>query len=294
MFYEYALEPHAVTSWESARYFLDAFSPSKGRFLAEYPRHWVRLLLTGLTCGDMEKKRIANRLEMAKKSRAFYRRSAPYDGERPWIDNARQEHARRAFRAVIACASSSEDYVLEASSLDESNPRWEVAGGRLLSREPSVFVQALELLLMVSSQMVIIDPYFRADQPAKTSLLTALCVSINGRISEVQVHCGSKLSYKLCMGHAERALPHCVPIGMKVSLRAWEQRQGGPRIHNRYLLTDVGGVQFGDSIEEGEPGEHDRVSILEESTRARLWDEFVGPTPAFEALGPPRVFEGRR
>jgi hypothetical protein len=295
MFYEYALEPAAVTSWEAARYFLDAFGPWKGRFLAQYPKDWVRLLLSGLTCKEMEKKRITARLELAKKNRVFYRRlGTTYDGTQAWIDNARQEHARQAFRAIIACAASAEDYVLEASSLDESHARWQVDSGRLLSREPAVFVQALELLLTASSKVVIVDPYFRADQSDKTGPLTAFCNLIRGRINEVQVHFGPKFGYAFCMQHAERALPSSVPAGMKVSLHCWTERAGGPRIHNRYLLTDVGGVQFGDSIEEGDPGQHDRVSILEEVTRARLWDEFVGPTPAFDSGGAPRTFEGRR
>lgn len=295
MFYEYALEPAALSSWEATRYFLDAFGPWKGRFLAEYPKHWVRLLLSGLACKEMEKKRITARLELAKKNRVFYRRSGTaYDGTQTWIENAQQEHARQAFRAIIACAPSVADYVLEASSLDESHARWQVDSGRLLSREPAVFVQALELLLTASSQFVIIDPYFRADQPDKTRPLTAFCTLISGKINEVQVHFADALGYALCMQHAERALPSCVPTGMKVSLHSWKERAGGPRLHNRYLLTDVGGVQFGDSIEHGDRGQQDRVSILEEVSRARLWDEFVGPMPAFDSGGAPRMFNGTR
>jgi hypothetical protein len=295
VFYEYALEPSAVTTWESARYFLDAFGPWKGRLLAEYPKHWVRLLLSGLACGEMEKKRITARLELAKKNRVFYRRpGTSYDGTQGWLDNARREHARHAFRAIIASSASAEDHVLDATSLDERHDRWRVDGGRLLSREPAVFAQALELLLAASSQIVIVDPFFRADQPDKTGPLTAFCNLIRGRVNEVQVHFGPKFGYAFCMQHAERALPSCVPVGMKVSLHCWTERTGGPRIHNRYLLTDIGGVQFGDSIEAGEPGQHDRVSILEEVTRARLWDEFVGPTPAFEPGGAPRTFSGSR
>lgn len=298
MFYEYALEPTAVTNWETARYFLDAFGPWKGRFLAEFPKHWVRLLLRGLTCKEVEKKRITARLELAKKNRVFFRRSAQYDGSRSWIDNAREEHARLAFRAIVACTAAPEDYVLDASSLDETHPRWQVDSGRLVSRDPAVFARALQVLLKASSQVVIIDPYFRADQPDKTGPITAFCTLLKGQVEEVQVHFSEEpLGYSSSMQHAERALPGCVPAGMRVSLHCWRERSGGPRrarLHNRYLLTDVGGVQFGDSIEHGERGHSDRVSILEESSRRILWEEFVGPAPAFDAGGPSRVFEGRR
>lgn len=296
MFYEYALEPAALKSWESTRYFLDAFGPWKGRLLSQYPTDWIRLLLRGLTCGDVEKKRVMARLEQAKKDRVFFRRpGAPYNGAHPWINNARDEHARQPFHAIIAASASAEDDHLDASSLDESHPRWQVPSGKLLARNPTVFAQALQLLLLASSRIVIVDPYFRADQTDKTAPLAAFCSLINGRIGEVHVHFSDEaLSYSLCMSHAQRALPSCIPVGVKVSLHCWKRRAGGPRLHNRYLLTDVGGVQFGDSIEQGERGQHDRVSILDEASRARLWEEFVGPVPAFDSGGASRSFDGAR
>lgn len=293
MFFEYALDPAAVTSWDTARYFLDAFGPWKGRFLAEYPKHWVRLLLSGLTCKDMEKKRITARLEQAKKNRIFYRRpGTSYDGTRTWMENAQEEHSRQPFRAIVACSASADPHVLDASTVDETDPRWKVDAGQLLSREPAVFVQAFELLLRASSKVVIIDPYFRADQPDKTAPLTAFCTLIKGHIDEVHVHFSDEpIGYAQCMRHADRALPSSVPSGMKVSLHCWSPPPNG-RFHNRYILTDVGGVQFGDSIEHGES--NDRISILEESTRVKLWNDFVGTSPALNRVGVPRSFEGQR
>jgi hypothetical protein len=59
-------------------------------------------------------------------------------------------------------------------------------------------------------------------------------------------------------------------------------------------LTDVGGVQFGDSIERGEAAHEDRVSILEERSRADLWAKYLGTPSAFDEAGPPLVILGRR
>ncbi len=203
------------------------------------------------------------------------------------------------FRAIISSAAYRRKsvYVLEAASLDESHARWQVDSGRLLSRDPAVFARALELLLKASSKVVVVDPYFRADHPDKTGPLTAFCTLIDGQISEVAIHFVDNdrtVGYAKSIEHAERALPSCVPSGMKVTLHCWKERAGGPRFHNRYVLTDVGGVQFGDSIERGDAGHLDRVSILEESSRAKLWEQFVGVSPAFEAAGVPRAFQGRR
>ncbi|MBK8997353.1 MAG: hypothetical protein IPM35_16615 [Myxococcales bacterium] len=287
MFFEFALEPTAVTGWDSARYFLDAFGPWKGRFLSQYPKDWARRLLASLTCGDVEKKRIAARLEQAKKDRVFYRRVATaFDGDQPWLSNARAEHAREPFRAIIAVRPTGENFVLEAASLDEGNPRWRVDAGRFTARDANAYAAALAMLLRASSRLLIIDPYFRADQPDKTGPLAAFCRLVHGRVSEVHVHFADEArGYAPCIQDARRALPGVLPDGMQVSLHCWRERAGGRRLHNRYLVTDVGGVQFGDGIERGDAGQEDRLSLLDEESRARLWDDFMGSQPGFDLAG---------
>jgi hypothetical protein len=298
MFYEYAIEPSVLSNWERTRYFIDAVGPSKGRFLAEYPKHWVRLVLSTLSCGDYEKKRIVERLELAKKNRVFFRRSgAPFDGTKSWLDNVEVEHAspRGPFHAIIATEARSNDFIIDAAHLDENHARWKIEQGRLVPREPIVFAKMLDLLFRASSRVVIIDPYFRADQDDKTRPLTEFCNLLLGSATTIEVHFADEpRGYQPCMDDAARALPNVVPDGMKVTMHCWKERTGGPRLHNRYVITDVCGVQFGDSIERGETGHLDRVSILEEPSRAKLWDQFVGVAPAFEAAGVPGVFEGRR
>ncbi len=141
MFYEYALEPSVLSTWERARYFIDALGPSKGKFLAEYPKHWVRLVISTLSCGDYEKKRIVERLELAKKNRVFFRRpGAPFDGAKSWLDNAEVEHAsaRGAFHAVITTETRSEDFIVDAAHLDENDVRWKVDQGRRVTRPDCV------------------------------------------------------------------------------------------------------------------------------------------------------------
>lgn len=63
-------------------------------------------------------------------------------------------------------------------------------------------------------------------------------------------------------------------------------------MHDRYLLTDMGGVQFGDSIEGGEPGHEDRLSILDEPSRTQLWNQYLGNPLAFDEAGESREFVG--
>ena len=292
MFHEYALEPSVLSSWERTRYFLDAFGPWKGRFLAEFPRHWKRMVYQGLRCQGIEKARIEVRLARLDARVFSPRANAVYDPAKPWLENALIEHGRLRFRAIVADAGNGGD-VLDAEAVDDLCDLWRVEPGRLVPREAAAYVRALDLLLRASSKIIYVAPFFRADQPDKTAPVVAICAALAGSAVEVEVHFRDEpRSYAICMADATRYLPRILPPGSKVTLRCWKERAGGARLHNRYLLTDVGGVQFGDEIEVGDPGHEDRVSILDEPSRARLWDHHTGTPPAFDSAGASQEFVG--
>jgi len=166
----------------------------------------------------------------------------------------------------------------------------------MVDRDPVQVVALLRLLLQVSSHVAYVDPHFRADQADKASMLAAFCRALRTTVVPVEVHWSDEPqgmpSYKVCMGYADRALPGMLPLGVSVTLKCWRQRSGGDRLHNRYLLTDVAGVQFGDSIERGSAGEQDRVSILDEPSRAKLWAQYVQSPGGFDSGGSAKTFVG--
>ncbi len=77
-------------------------------------------------------------------------------------------------------------------------------------------------------------------------------------------------------------------------MHTWTQRPGGKRLHNRYLITNIGGVKFGDGVEQGQQGEDDHISILDESSRTDLWSQFIEPGDAFDRIGSPVAVIGVR
>jgi hypothetical protein len=292
MFHEYALDPTVLSNWERTRYFLDSFGPWRGRFLAQYPRRWKRLVYQQLRCPDVERKRIEERLAVLDPRVFSGRSSATYDPEIAWLENAVRENQRSPFRAIIA----NEDRVpnvLDASTVDERNTLWRAEAGRLVARDAANFVRAVQLLLQASTKIILVDPFFRADQREKRDPVLAFCRAMGGTTAVLEVHFRDEpRSYALAMADAERFLPNLLPAGVTVTLRCWKERAGGARLHNRYLLTDVGGVQFGDGIEVGDPGQHDRVSILDEQSRVTLWDQYGERTPAFDEAGAARQILG--
>lgn len=293
LFYEYALEPAVLSSWDRTRFFLDAFGPWKGRFLAEYPKRWKKMVYDGLSCGDVEKKRIVERLSIIDKRVFSSRSGAAYDPGRSWIDNAEVEHQRLQFRAIIAAEVTGRPHVLDGADVDDRHDRWRAEPGCLIAKDsPDILVKALRLLLHASKRVVVIDPYFEAEKDEKRRPLVALWGALL-RTTRIEVHLSDKKrTFEYALQRAEEALPKFLPDGMEVELCCWRERDNGPRLHNRYLLTDVGGVKFGDGIEVGSPGHLDHLSILDESSRLALWSQLFGEPPGFESAGTPRSFRG--
>ena len=191
MFYEYALEPAVLGDWSSVRLFLDAFGPSKGRFLAQYPRKWKRMVyehVGRVGAGDVARKRIEERLRLLDKRVFSARSESSFDPEQTWLENATREHSRDPFRAIISREASGMPEVLEADAVDESNPLWSVDHGRLVSRRPELFAAALRLLLKASSHVLLVDPYFRGRHTRKVEVVAALCGELDAKSTKVEVH----------------------------------------------------------------------------------------------------------
>ena len=68
-------------------------------------------------------------------------------------------------------------------------------------------------------------------------------------------------------------------------VRRWRNRPGGDKLHNRYILTDVGGVQFGAGLDEGDQGATDDVTIIDDDTYRRRMVDYAGTAPAFDLEG---------
>jgi len=53
-----------------------------------------------------------------------------------------------------------------------------------------------------------------------------------------------------------------IPEGLQVTLYQWQEKSDGQKLHNRYILTDLGGVSFHHGLDTGRDGETDDISRL--------------------------------
>ena len=81
------------------------------------------------------------------------------------------------------------------------------------------------------------------------------------------------------IGLCDAWLCDVIPLGMKVRFCRWSHAQ----LHNRYILTDVGGLKFGQGLDQAgdtEPQE-DHVTLLGQQEAAALLDGFIGAAPQY-------------
>jgi hypothetical protein len=293
MFYEYAVEPELISNWDRAQRFLHSFGPSRGRFLARYPKHWVKLVIANLDSHDVQgvtRSSIVAKLSGLNERIYSRRKHAQFNGDLPWLSNALTEHQRRPFRAIVSATTAGEN-VIDGSTMDEECPLWRVQPGQIVKRDAVAYADCLELLVRFSRRILVIDPYFVADRHEKVRPLVEICKRLSGDWPSIEVISSDDArGYEHCMHLAGRVLPNALPPGCSVTLRCLRTRHAGDRLHNRYVLTDIGGVQFGDSIEHTQDGQQDHVAILGDDAHASLWKDYTGG--AFEEAGPAREFVG--
>lgn len=142
----------------------------------------------------------------------------------------------------------------------------------------------------------LVDPYFHPEKASNRRMLKAILgvVANHGMQSVViRVHCRMKDGPDFFQVEAEKMAAH-LPPGVTVEFRRWKQRDGGEQLHNRYVLTDLGGVALGTGLDDGDDGEADDVHLLTWEQYELRWSQYVGAPGAFDLVNAPASISGGR
>jgi len=239
--------------------------------------------------GDLERKRIEEAL--ARMDQRILGRVSDWDPALGWLSNAEAEHKRRPFHAIVARANPNRNSaVLEVDDIDETNPLWKCRTEITVPRVARDMADAVGSLLRIGREIVFVDPYFSPDKPRyRNSLREFLCIVLADRIqvqpTRIEVHTSDRLGADWFADECKRLLPPLIPRGLSVRFVQWRQRQSGEKLHNRYILTDIGGVSFHSGLDEGEPGETDEISLMDAEAYRFRYDQYAGGSPAFDLVG---------
>jgi len=278
MIYEYALEPELVATWgnpQDYRYFIDKFGLGQPRVVARYPKKWVRLVWEAFhSDNEIERARVTELLTRLSE-RMTRRPEAAWDSAKPWLQNAKTEHARRPFRTILARDDG------EADNLPDY-PR-----GSSVPRKAAEMAAAVAGMLRCSRVAIFIDPHFGPDSARHRRPLEAFLSALSdGRstdqLERVEVQTSDKADLRYFRSECESRMRRCIPAGLGVRFVRWKERAGSEKLHNRYILTDLGGVMFNVGLDDGEDGETDDVTLMDRAQYELRWRQYASDQPAFD------------
>jgi hypothetical protein len=294
MIHEFALEPALVATWADrirGRYFIEQFGIGQPRVVSRFPKHWKRLVWDAFSSdNDLDRARleaIVRRLTEVMIERKGFR----WNNDSPWLANALVEHARFNFHAILTLANPDGlDFVLEADAIDHQATRWAVTRGAAVKRSAKQMALALAPMLRGAHFIVFIDPYFQPQEarfrnPFREFLLASIVGRAGVPLKSVHLLCaadGMEMSADYFRAVCERQLPRTVPHGLTISVARLRERDRSEKLHNRYVITDLGAVAFQIGLDEGDEGESDDVQLLERALYELRYQQYVSDTPAFD------------
>ena len=296
MLSEYAVEPAAIgTDWNTFRYLIEKFGADKGRLISRFPNKWERKVIQAAKDAGVSEVKMASiveRLRTAKHKVVDVNRT--YDHETNWVDNAIREHGNRPFRAIVCvdAAVPCAEALLPDDCFDE-NAFFNAPISRDIARTSDDIADALLLIALVAGEIDIVDPYFDL-RPARGNY-TGPLTSLLGKLAAatptpkvIKVHFRSHDSRpppNILARNAPALTNGILPQGYSLELYEWTEVAGGEDLHDRFFLTDAGGLMVGAGLAAAGAAETATFTLLDITHAQQLRSRFSANSTAYTRVG---------
>lgn len=303
MIHAFALEPQVVATWarrDEFRFIHDKFGLGTQRVLLELPgfTDWKNAVYAAageLELSENDWKRLEEVFRIFAEHRCR-RPAAVYTDVVTWLENAEREYARRSYRAIVAAENPrGHGAVIVGDDLGQPKAKlWACDLGATSARSPAQLATTLSAMLSNCRELHLVDPHFGPENARHRTVLEALVgvLGSHGLMPDViRVHSSAKSD----LGFFEQAATNMasrLPSGCSIEFVRWKTKR--EKLHNRYVLTDLGGVSLGVGIDAGESGETDDLLLLPRAQYEHRWSQYVIDDGAFERVDTPATVRGTR
>jgi len=296
MWGEFAVEPDAIaSSFERFAGLIDRFGVDQGRLISDFAMgSWSRAVLEAADASDFGELGMASALERLRElrdARGIVKAGRVYqDLPGGWLANAAAEDARQPFHAVISEAGGS-GCVGDCAAINARSDRapFKVDGFADVPRLAPDIARAAAPLLRFARVVHLVDPHVSFTQgPMRTGdWVRPLAALIRGcqPNSAVTIHLlqrPDKPDTGTFIAAARQHLRPSLTQGATVHLKRWEERVAGQQFHDRAVLTDMGGMTFGNGLDEGPQGSTVHIQRLDATGWARLLTKFNPATSPYQ------------
>jgi hypothetical protein len=280
----YAVEPKGFGSADKLKMLLGKFGVYQGRFISSYPSNWESLVRQSVEdWTDLEKRRVIRILEKLKQNSGLIRNSElNYKSNISWVDNLlANKNSKNSFPfvgAVVQDESSNSFF----SCFEDFDPVG--ADGELMVASPENFSRVSEVLLMVSQEVYLIDPYLDIGKTDIQSVVSGLLdTAKKGRCKRFIIFASKAFvssSVDDLKNSAGRILNnHRGPV-VEIVINLCHDRGSEGQLHARYLLSKHGALRFDQGFRRLRRKVD--VSIVAQRSHDELVDQFIGGELSFD------------
>lgn len=320
MYKEYAVDPKILNSYERLKNILGSCGWHEGKVVCATPsrKKWISQIYNSCQQNNIvfgkELDKIATYLaEYKQKSNKQFciRKPATQDQQvKPWLDSVREENARLPYTAIFSDQDINEENIIDWGLMECNDTRWQKPSG-ISRRLADEYAKIVALLSQNSSRIVFVDPYFDFTDERYTRSFWEMLKTISTERYERHYESSNpenkliiELHMKAVKNNTEandktvntvkhnmiEMLPKWIPAGMPVEVMLWqEQKDQAERLHNRYFLTNLGGLSFGIGLDT--PSKHgdekiqnDDIFILTKEQHQKRYNQYRKDSVDFELL----------
>ena len=245
----YAVEPKSFGSADKLKMLLRCFGVYQGRFISAYPPSWETLVRQSVSgWSEMERKRASRILEKFIRENVGLIRSSDllYKSEKTWADNVLAvQFSKNAtpFAGGVVEGESPNPFFESALDFDPAG-----ADGEMMTASPENYARVSEVLLTVSQEIYLIDPYLDITRSDRDSVISGLLsVAKKGKCKRFIIYAsGANVSadpYEIKL-HAERLLKKSGGPVSEMTINLCNDRGSEGPLHARYLLSIHGALRL--------------------------------------------------
>lgn len=224
---------------------------------------------------DLEKARL---IELIEAIDYFHksRRLNPYNGELDWCSNILKENIFFEFGHIISDnAINTQNYINAEDFFDIDYPLQKRINKTCFDMNSNV-----SSLLRLSSEIIFIDPYFKGSDRwinvLKAFIISSFNNNFHDHVKVVIVYDGGKKNASTATNirHSIQKINITVPKEKKLTIfiKSISEKNSGYALHNRFILTDVGGFCFPFGLDENDAT--DDIFILNNESYRVNWEQY--------------------
>lgn len=111
----------------------------------------------------------------------------------------------------------------------------------------------------------------------------------NGKpIQTIRIHYrdhGNRPSQDFILRNAGRWTRNLIPAGIQIDLVAWAQHNNGEQFHDRFVISERGGIQFGAGLGAVAGNENVTVTLLDTEHAAQIRAKFANTSKIYQKVG---------